>query len=167
MLSQLRACTGWGGLVLTLWAGVATPVVHGQAPGDPRRVVVVPVQVMAPAPHLLGTFYPDRYLDVAGDLGSQRGFYPYYPFGMYGPSNSLGVVGPLSSLRPAAAPVQTYLRGYDGTVRPAGVGTSFSYPNTPNLSPIVYPTRANFYYGFPQWRNPPQWESAINWVDQN
>jgi hypothetical protein len=119
------------------------------------------VVVSAPAPRL-GTFYPDRYLYAGGDVAPQGGYYPLDMLGL----TSLDLTGPLSSFRPAAAPVRTYTRGYDGVVRP-GEATSVSYPNLPSMGPVLYPTRANYYYGFRQWRTDPRWESGINWIDQN
>jgi hypothetical protein len=81
-------------------------------------------------------------------------------------SGTLALYGPLSPLRATAAPVFAYTRGYDGVLRPT-VGTSFSYPNLPELSPVVYPTRANVYGGFRVSGTPPWWDAAHNWLDQN
>ena len=85
--------------------------------------------------------------------------------GMYG-NTTLALEGPLSPFREIAAPVLVYNRGYDGVVRPS-VETSFSHPNLPRLSPVVYPTRANDAYGFRRTFTPPSWDSGINWIDQN
>jgi hypothetical protein len=111
---------------------------------------------------MLGTFYPGPTLWVRGNGVAGGG---YSPLGQYGTS-TLALDGPLSPLRATAAPVLTYSRGYDGVVRPQ-VGTSFSYPNLPRLGPVVYPTRANVYPGFRTSPTPPQWQSSINWLDQN
>ena len=147
----------------------------------PRTVVVQPAPIptpttfVAPAgyvptayaqtarpPGMLGTFYPAPMLMVRGNGPVGGG---YSPLGEYGP-NTLSLDGPLSPFRSVNAPVVSYGRGYDGSVVPI-VGTSFSTPNLPRLSPVVYPTRANNYFGFRRTGTPPQWESGINWIDQN
>jgi hypothetical protein len=61
--------------------------------------------------------------------------------------------------------VLTFTRGYNGEVR-ATEGISSSYPNLPILSPVIYPTEANYYYG-PRVIQSPWWTSAVNWIDQN
>lgn len=110
----------------------------------------------------LGSFYPTPYITVRGNAPVGGG---YSPLGMYG-DVSMSVYGPLSSFRQISAPVLAYSRGYDGrtVLRPA---TSFSNPNLPALTPVVYPTQATNYYGFRQSGTPPWWPSAINWIDQN
>ena len=110
----------------------------------------------------LGTFYPDPYIIVRGNAPAGGG---YTPFGRAGDA-TLALYGPLSPLRATAAPVVTYTRGYDGVIHPT-VGTSFSYPNLPELSPVVYPTRANVFGGFRESGTPPWWDAAHNWIDQN
>lgn len=109
----------------------------------------------------LGTFYPTPYLYVRS-FQSGSG---YSPLDFYGDS-TMALYGPLSALRETSAPVLTYSRGYDGrtVVTP---GTSFSTPNFPALSPVVYPTQANPYYGPRRLKTPPQWQNATNWIDQN
>ena len=47
------------------------------------------------------------------------------------------------------------------------VGTSFSTPLRPDVTPVVYPTRANLYGGPRVLRTPPWWPSGINYVDLN
>jgi hypothetical protein len=130
-----------------------------------QRVVAAqhtaPVQAPTLAPQL-GSFYPDRYVFVAGNNEPGMG---HSPLGMYGPNN-LVMDGPLSAWRSKAAPVASYSRGYDGVLHPS-VGTGFSYPNRPDLAPIVYPTRGNVASGFRQSGVPPQWLDSINWIDQN
>jgi hypothetical protein len=129
-----------------------------------RPVVVAPTaRVVRTNPTgMLGTFYPDPMLSIAGN-----GFYSggYSPLGMYGTS-TLSLDGPVSPFRSTSAPVLTYTRGYDGLTRP-DVRTSFSFPNRGDLAPVVYPTRANYYYGFRQWSTPPEWDRALNWIDQD
>lgn len=110
----------------------------------------------------LGTFYPDPYIIVRGNAPVGGG---YTAFGRAGDA-TLALYGPLSPLRATAAPVVTYSRGYDGVVR-ANVGVGFSYPNLPELSPVVYPTRANVFDGFRESGTPPWWDAAHNWIDQN
>ena len=111
--------------------------------------------------HTLGTFEPTPYIMVRGNYPTGGG---YSPLEVYG-DQSMAVYGPLSPLRSTAAPVNTYRRGYDGRLY-QGQGTSFSTPNLPRLSPVVYPTPANYYYGPRVHRTPPSWSSGINWIDQ-
>jgi hypothetical protein len=129
------------------------------------RAVAMPTSgrlVAQPPERMLGSFYPDPMISIAGNgvIGSG-----YSPMGMYGP-NTLSLDGPLSPFRSTTAPVLTYERGYDGMVRPQ-TRTSFSYPNRPEVGPIVYPTRANYFWGFRESGTPPQWDRALNWIDQN
>lgn len=137
------------------------------APVYQVRSRVVAAQHVAPiyppqvAPQL-GSFYPDRYVFVAGNNEPGMG---HSPLGMYGPNN-LVIDGPLSAWRSRSAPVATYSRGYDGNLHPS-LGTGFSYPNRPEIAPIVYPTRGNVANGFRQSGVPPQWYDSINWIDQN
>ena len=65
-----------------------------------------------------------------------------------------------------AAPVATYSSGYGGVARPS-LGVSFSTPMLPEITPVVYPTRANISGGFRHSGTPPWWPSAINYIDQN
>jgi hypothetical protein len=132
------------------------------------RVVVErarPVFVPRPAtypPGTLGTFYPTPYLTIGGNYPA--GNAGYTPLAMFG-SDTLSLYGPMSSLRATTAPLATYSRGYDGTVR-VHEGVATSYPNLPLLSPVIYPTQANQYYA-PRTLRTPWWDSAINWIDQN
>jgi len=141
--------------------------------GTPRRVRVpspyVPTSLSvaratgsAPTP-MLGSFYGTPYMTVRGNFPAGGG---YSPLGQYGDS-TLALYGPLSPLRATIAPVRVYGRGYDG--RPIVTdGTGFSTPNLPEISPVVYPSRANSaYYGFRRSASPAQWDNAINWIDQN
>lgn len=127
-------------------------------------VVVRPTARVEPRPpgRMLGSFYPDPMISVAGNGYTGAG---YTPMDMYGP-NTLSLDGPISPFRSTSAPVLTYERGYDGLTRPT-THTSFSYPNRPDVGPIVYPTRSNYYWGFRESGTPPQWDRAINWIDQN
>jgi hypothetical protein len=117
-----------------------------------------------PSPYpMLGTFYPSPYLMVRGNWPAGGG---YSPLGLYG-DQSMAVYGPLSPFRGYTAPVVTYTRGYDG--RPVPVeGNSFSTPNRPDMTPVVYPTQSNYYYrirGEPG--DPPWWGTGTDWIDQN
>lgn len=129
----------------------------------PRAFVPAASARTGPAP-VLGTFYPEPYLNVRGD--HQRGGFGYSAFGMYGANQSLDVYGPLSAFRSTTAPVTVYSRGYDGLIRP-GIGSTATTPNLPRLSPYVYPTRANFRGGFPPDSPASTWPSTINVLDLN
>ena len=111
----------------------------------------------------LGTFQPTPYIMVGGNLSDgQRGL---LSTGIYGDA-TLPLYGPISAFRVSTAPVLAYTRGYDGQVRVVEAN-SFSYPNLPSMSPVVYPTEANYYWG-PRVPRTPRWgSSAINWIDQN
>jgi hypothetical protein len=102
------------------------------------------------------------YMQVRGNFPTGGGYTPLDGYG----DGTLSLYGPLSSLRVTSAPVLTYTRGYDGRTV-VSQGTSFSTPNLPALTPVVYPTQANNYYGFRQSGTPPWWPNAINWIDQN
>jgi hypothetical protein len=111
---------------------------------------------------MLGTFFPTPTITLRGNYPTAGGYAPLGEFG----DTTMALYGPLSSLRATSAPVLTYARGYDG--RPVVLeGTSFSTPNLPSITPVVYPTQATYYYGFRQSGNPPWWTNAINWIDQN
>jgi hypothetical protein len=130
-----------------------------------QRVVVPTSRTIADPnlpPGMLGSFYPTPYMVVRGNAPAGGG---YSPLGMYTDA-PLDVTGPLSSLRPASAPVAVYQRGYDGRLLQTE-GTSTSYPNLPAASPVIYPTQATYYYGFRESRTPPWWKSGINWIDQD
>lgn len=130
-------------------ARVATPTVAVQPTRDP----VYPG---------LGTFYPTPMLAAGGNAPAGYG---YSPLGIYGESSTT-LYGPISALRANPAPLTVYSRGYDGRAIPVEA-TSFSYPNYPPASRVVYPTRANVYTGFRAISSPPWQASAINWIDQN
>ena len=156
------------GLIVSLVAGaLAAARAEHRARRGGRAVVTRarPVSMPRPAaypPGTLGTFFPTPYITVGGDYpASNAGF---TPLNMYG-QDTLSLYGPMSSLRPATAPVVTYSRGYDGTVH-VEEGVSTSYPNYPILSPVIYPTEANNYYA-PRILRAPWSDSAINWIDQN
>jgi hypothetical protein len=115
-----------------------------------------PEDQVAPSP-MLGSFQPTPYVTVG---------HAYSPLSFYGRESSLAVYGPLSAFRATSAPVTTIVRGYDG--RTAIVeGTSFSNPNEPSLSPVIYPTRASNYSALRYQTTPPQWDKAFMWIDQN
>jgi len=111
---------------------------------------------------MLGTFYPSPYLMVRGNAPAGGG---YSPLGLYGDA-SMAIYGPLSPFRGYTAPVSTYARGYDG--RPVLLNeNSFSTPNRPDVTPVVYPTQANYFYRIRTSGDPPWWGSGMDWIDQN
>lgn len=114
-----------------------------------------------PASSTLGTFEPTPYLMVRGNWPTGGGYTPLETYG----EQTLSLYGPLSPLRSIAAPVRTYTRGYDGGIQ-VGEATSFSNPNLPRLSPVIYPTPASYYYGPRVNRTPPWWSTGTGWVDQ-
>lgn len=161
-----KRLVAWIGLFLILAS--ASRVEAGKPWGRRSRVVVAPTSAscpndLAPPSGMLGSFVSTPHMIVRGDGAAGGG--GYSPLGLYGPT-TLSLYGPLSPLRATAAPVLTYSRGYDGVVRPT-VGTSFSTPNQPSLTPVVYPTRANLYGGSRSSSAPPWWPGAINFIDLN
>ena len=130
--------------------------------GPVPTVQVRPLPTTARVVEPLGTFTRTPYMFVRGNGTSGGG---YSPLGEFGDS-SMSMYGPLSSLRMTSAPVLTYSRGYNGqpVLTP---GTSFSTPNLPSLTPVIYPTQATNYYGPRQSGTPPWWANGVNWVDQN
>ena len=146
------------------------PVASGTVLADhpPRRarrtVALSRVQPCAAprASSTLGTFYPTPYITVRGNDPVGGG---YSPLGIYG-DQTMSLYGPLSPLRMSTAPVRGYVRGYDGQTRLIEAA-SFSNPNLPILSPVRYPTEANYYYGPRVIRTMPWGSNAINWIDQN
>jgi len=150
------------GLILSLGSGWAS------AQGPPRRVgigqtVAGPLPGCACAePPPLGTFEPTPYITVRGSWPAGAGYSPLQVFG----DQSMSLYGPLSPLRSVSAPVRSYVRGYDGRVY-ARQATSSSTPNLPGISPVIYPTPANYYYGPRVNRTPPSWTNAAEWIDQN
>lgn len=158
----LKTTTVLALLVFPVGAAVAqdrfnSPRVRVVAPA-PWPVCVTP----ASATGSLGTFQPTPYIMVRGNWPVGGG---YSPLEFYG-DMSMSIYGPTSSFRSVAAPVLTYTRGYDGRVY-ASQATSFSTPNQPELSPVVYPTTGSYYYAPRMNRTPPQWTSGNNWIDQN
>jgi len=141
--------------------------------GRRRAAVVTATTATAPAPvrtsyepsqyPMLGTFYPSPYLMVRGNWPAGGG---YSPLGIYGDA-SMAVYGPLSPLRTYTAPVATYERGYDGRLI-LQEGTPFSTPNRPEVTPVVYPTQANYFYRIRgESGEPPWWTNGTDWIDQN
>jgi hypothetical protein len=114
------------------------------------------------SPGPLGTFAPTPMLMVRGDAPTGSG---YSPLGQSG-DTTMAIYGPTSPFRATAAPVLTYVRGYDGTIV-AVPGSSFSTPNLPTLSSVVYPTQSTNYFGPRVLTSPPWWASGANWIDQN
>jgi hypothetical protein len=136
----------------------------GTPPRRSRRVATTRVQACdAPrATGTLGTFYGTPVITVQGNNPVGAG---YSPLGIYG-DQTLSLYGPLSPFRSSAAPVLTYVRGYDGRTR-LTEAISFSNPNLPAMSDVRYPTEANYYYGPRRVRVLPWGSNAINWIDQN
>jgi hypothetical protein len=145
--------------------GAVGPALAGHRARRTARTVVVtqtrPVSASS-TNTTLGIFRPTPYIMVRGDNPVGGG---YSPLGISG-SGSMALYGPFSPLRATTAPVLTYVRGYDGQIR-LSEATSFSYPNLPALSPVIYPTEASNYYAPRLNRTPPSRSSAINWIDQN
>ena len=160
-----RACMILFVFVFFQATGLVGPVLADHRARRTARPVVVtqarPVRVSS-TNATLGIFQPTPYLMVRGDNPLGGG---YSPLGIYG-DGSMALYGPFSPLRATTAPVLTYVRGYDGQIR-LSEATSFSYPNLPALSPVIYPTEASNYYGPRVSRTPPSWSNAINWIDQN
>ena len=129
----------------------------------PTPIVYQPAaRTVSDAPRQLGTFYPSSTIYVRGNGMAGGG---YSPLGMFG-NASMTLYGPTSAFRDTSAPVRTYMRGYNG-VPVMMEGTSFSSPNEPDRSPVIYPTQATDYFGFRESKIPPWWPNAINWIDQN
>lgn len=123
---------------------------------------VVPAPPRAPAP--LGSgFVKTPYIMTRGSYPAGGGYTPLDSHG----DQTMALYGPLSGFRFSTAPVVTYSRGYDG--RPVvAPGNSFSAPNLPALTPVIYPTQATYFYGFRQTGDPPWWGNGMgNWIDQN
>jgi hypothetical protein len=156
-------------LAATILVGVTASIAEAGGPfrRRPRPVVETatttrPEDRVAPSP-MLGSFMPSQYVTVrsTGVIGGG-----YSPLGMYGREQSLSVYGPLSAFRSTSAPVVTIVRGYNG-LPVVAEGTSFSNPNQPTLSPVIYPTRASNYSALKFQTTPPQWDKAITWIDLN
>lgn len=161
--TTLIVLTGMTLVVALSSDGMAGGLSHKRGPvvANPTRYVAT--SVAAPAPGPLGSgFVPTPYINVRGNGTAGGG---YSPLGQFGDATMV-LYGPLSSLRTTSVPVMTYTRGYDGRLL-ASPGTSFSNPNQPRLSPVIYPTQAVNYYGFRQSGSPPWWQNGINWLDQN
>lgn len=154
----LAAVVGIG--TVAVGSALAGPPLSGP---PPRYIPTTALPAGPPRSARLGQFYPAPQLFVRGNFPAGGGYTP----GDSPTFDSLALYGPLSALRPASAPIMTYARGYDGTVRPM-VGTSISYPNLPEIAPVVYPTwRNDYYYGYRNSGIPPWWNNGINWIDQN
>lgn len=128
------------------------PTGYFRQPVDPTNPAAAPG---------LGSFYPSTSL-VAGES------YPLGPgyAGTDTGQNNLSLYGPLSALRAQTVVVPTYTRGYDGRTY-VGRGVTFSYPNLPPVSPVVYPTQMTRTPGIRGVSVPPGWPRAVNWIDQN
>lgn len=145
---------------------MAYPAVQPAAFLVPRPAAVSASARVVAAPRSAGAlgsgFVSTPYMFVRGNGTAGGG---YSPLGLFGDA-TMALYGPLSGLRATSAPVLTYSRGYNGTsvVTPA---TSFSTPNLPGLTPVVYPTQATNYFGFRRSGEPPWFPNAMDWIDQN
>ena len=136
---------------------------HKRGPVVPTSVRHMTTRAVAASSGSLGSgFVSTPYITVRGNGTAGGGYSPLCQFG----DATMVMYGPLSAFRTTSAPVVTYTRGYDGRLY-GGAGTSFSTPNQPRLSPVVYPTQAVNHYGFRQSGSPPWWQNGINWLDQN
>lgn len=137
--------------------------VEAGGPFRPRRRVETVARPSEPTSYpMLGTFTPSPFTIVRGNFPVGGGYTPLDSFG----DQTLVMYGPISSFRGTTAPVRQYARGYDG--RPVIVeGTSFSTPNQPDLTPVVYPTRVTNFYAPRSLSTPPWWDNGITWIDQN
>ena len=162
----MRGRTTFRGPMLFCLVGLCFAEVRtAEAGGPPRRRRLIETVARPSEPTMypmLGTFTPSPFTIVGGNFPVGGGYSPLDSFG----DQTMVLSGPISVLRNVSAPVRAYTRGYDG--RPVIVeGTSFSTPNQPDLTPVVYPTQATNYYAPRRLSNPPWWASGMNWIDQN
>lgn len=162
---SVRRCAA--GLIVLATTSVLAPPSYSQGPYwfRGRRVAETRFapRTMIQGTGALGTFEPTPYVYVRGSEMEGSG---YSPLGTYG-DTAMDIYGPTSAYRTTAAPVTTYTRGYDGVLH-AVPGISFSNPNFPELSPVVYPTRSSYYYRARMDDGPPiHPRDASNWIDQN
>jgi len=111
---------------------------------------------------MLGSMWGTPTVQIAGDFPTGFG---YSPLGQYGVGN-LNLYGPTSIYRSMSAPVRIYSRGYDGSVHETE-GTSFSTPNYPPGSPVIYPTTPASYYRPRRLATDPIFTNVQMWIDQN
>ena len=163
-----RPTRRFASLVVTIVAlGMSSPVEAGglfrrRERPSPAPAVPRPADRVAPS-DMLGTFRSTPVITVRGNGIIGGG---YSPIGLYGENNSMTLYGPISSLRPTSAPVNTVVRGYNGLATQVE-GTSFSTPFQPDLSPVRYPTRATNYDALRGPGVPNRSGNGITWVDQN
>ena len=112
---------------------------------------------------MLGTFYETPYMTVGGN--GTTGGVGYAPLHQYGDS-VMSLYGPFASLRATTAPVQLYTRSAGGRVEPE-LGTSFSYPFLPPISPVKYPVRSQQRGEARSLIRYSPADAGFNWVDQN
>ena len=111
----------------------------------------------------LGTFEPTPYVIVRGNGPTGGGYTPFQNHG----DSTMVMYGPMSVFRSTTAPVTAYVRGYNGALQPVP-GISFSNPNLPGLSPVVYPTRSTTYFRSRFGNDPVMLpKDSMNWIDQN
>lgn len=175
--TSLVAALAWGAITPRAEAGKwfqrrqARPVVvaprPAPAPGPASTAYAVPRAEPAP----LGSFYHNPTIMVGGNWPNRVAEDTYGVYGGYSPNGFYGdttmvLYGPLSALRAVTAPVPVYSRGYDGRTI-VTEGTATSYPNMPELSPVIYPTKATNFWGFRETTTLPWWTRGTNWIDQN
>ena len=166
--STLRPCWAFGLLTLSIpW--MSPPSSSAGDPyrySRPRRVVetrFAPTVEVQGSEGTLGTFEPTPYVIVRGNGTTGGG---YSPMQMYG-DQTMVMYGPTSVFRSTTAPVTTYVRGYDGNLQPVS-GVSFSNPNLPGLSPVVYPTKSSSYSRSRMDNGVPiRPKDSMNWIDQH
>jgi hypothetical protein len=121
-----------------------------------------PIDPANPAPSPgLGTFYRETSLMVGGSYPIGPGYSP-----LSQSQANASLYGPLSAFRAQAVVVPSYTRGYDGRTY-VGRAVTFSYPNFPPFSPVVYPTQGSRTPGPLRFSAPAGRPSAVNWIDQN
>ena len=164
MRSRLTKSPWFGPTLVALVLLVPCDGRAGERRHRARAVVAVPTAKVRnyDPDRSLGTFGPTPYLFVRGNGVAGGGYSPGDSFG----DVAMDIYGPLSAFRSISAPVVVYTRGYNGVMTPS-IGTSFSNPNRPALSPVVYPTQANNYYGFPVSGTPPWWAKGGSFIDEN
>lgn len=115
---------GWprkGGHAHPTVVGVPATPAGTYASARPRYLVTPTGVTDVPA---LGTFYPTpSMVVVTGPPGTT-----YTPAGIYSDVGAMAVYGPASRFRPRVAEAVVYGRGYDGSIRPTGAATVFTYP---------------------------------------
>jgi len=148
-----------------IWLGASACMAGEPIRPKQRRVVETRFapRVAIQGTEFLGTFEPTPYVIVRWNDQDGGGFAPYQNFG----DSRMVMYGPMSVFRSTTAPVTAYVRGYDGVLQ-AVPGISFSNPNLPRLSPVVYPTRSTTYFRSRFGDDPVMLpKDSWRWIDQN